>query len=113
MSNEEQEHSGVLSSEPPSRPELPEAPQLNPVLPPRPAITKAAKVAQGEANSKMALASIAATSFITPVILLALVGYALDAKMKHSVYWAAGLGVMIGMAVGVNSLLRVLQRMED
>ncbi|GDX41394.1 hypothetical protein LBMAG21_16860 [Armatimonadota bacterium] len=97
----------------PSRPELPDVPALNSVLPPRPSKVKQVQEAQGGSYNKTALASIAASAFITPIMLLAVGGYALDAKLKHSTYWFAGLGLIIGMAVGVNSLLRVLQKIED
>ncbi len=118
MSEERRENEGdgaeeARFPETPPRLELPEAPALNPVLPPRPSKVKEVKEAQGDSYNKTALASIAASAFITPIMILAVGGYALDAKLKHATYWFAGLGLMIGMAVGVNSLLRVLQKLGD
>ncbi len=97
----------------PSLPNIPQAPELKPVLPPRPSKAMPMQTTQSQSVGKAALASMAATSFIMPIIILALGGYWLDTRLKHSTFWFAGLGVLVGMAVGINSLMRLLERLNN
>jgi len=97
----------------PVRPELPEIPSLNPVLPPRPSKVQQTRAIEGGGYGKAALASMAATSFLSPILILAVGGYMLDARMRHSTYWFAGLGVLVGLIVGTTSLMRILQKLSD
>lgn len=109
----EQEKAERTLPELPSLPDLPEAPKLSPVLPPRPSKASEQNKTQSQNYGKSAIASMAATSFIMPIIVLALAGYWLDLRLKHSTDWFAGLGVLIGLAVGISSLMRLLQRLSD
>lgn len=97
----------------PSLPDLPETPVLKPVLPPRPSKAPEQNQMQSQNYGKAALASMAATSFVMPIIVLSLAGYWLDIRLKHSVDWLAGVGLLIGMGVGTTSLIRLLQRLSD
>ncbi len=92
---------------------LPEVPKLNPVLPPRPSKAPEQSKTQSQNYGKAALASMAATSFIMPIIVLALVGYWIDLRLKHSTDWFAGAGVLVGLCVGITSLMRLLQRLSE
>jgi hypothetical protein len=89
--------------------EVPEAPRLPPVV--RPASPGARKPAiEPGSYNKAALASTAATAFIMPTIVLALIGYFLDQKL-HTNYLAF-IGVVVGLIVGISSLMRIIKRLE-
>jgi F0F1-type ATP synthase assembly protein I len=86
-----------------------EAPRLAPVSRPiKPGAQKPA-IAPGSYN-KAALASTAATAFIMPTIVLALVGYVLDQKL-HTNYLAF-IGVVLGLVVGISALMKIVKRLE-
>jgi hypothetical protein len=90
---------------------LPEAPKLDPKLPkvgppPNPGGFTPRQYA------KMGMAYQAAASFITPFILLPLIGMWLDKKM-HWAPWGVIVGFILGMAVGINLLLQIINRLGD
>jgi F0F1-type ATP synthase assembly protein I len=80
-------------------------------LPPHPAKPRPGAVEPGGYN-RLALATTAATSFIMPIIVLSVGGWWLDQKLHHTTFWIAFIGVMVGMVVGVASLLNVIKRMQ-
>ncbi len=92
--------------------DLPEVPKLAPVLPPHPG--KAAERGQGPgSNQKAAIATTAASAFVTPVLVLSVGGYFLDKKIHDAVPWFAMLGVVVGMIVGITALLRIIKKLEE
>ena len=95
----------------PPPPDVPEAPKLSPKLPTHPE-RKTTGVEPG-GNRKLAIATTAASSFIMPIIVLSVGGWWLDQKMHHTTYWFAFLGVIVGMVVGVVSLLHVIKRLSE
>jgi len=89
--------------------EVPAVPRLAPVVRPvKPGPQKPA-IAPGSYN-KAALASTAATSFIMPTIMLALLGYFLDQRF-HTNYLAF-IGVVVGLIVGISALMKIIKRLE-
>jgi hypothetical protein len=97
----------------PPLPSVPNAPKLAPKLPPYPdKHPRPGQVAPGSYN-KMAIATTAASAFIMPIIVLSVGGWYLDNKLHHKTDWLAFLGVLIGMIVGVSSLLKVVSRLSD
>ena len=92
-------------------PNLPEVPKYDAKLPD---ISKPRNGAiEPGSYSKTAFAATAASSFILPVIVLGGGGWLLDQKLKHETAWFALVGVIVGFAVGVTSLLRVIQKLQD
>ncbi|HEV2472740.1 MAG TPA: AtpZ/AtpI family protein [Chthonomonadales bacterium] len=97
--------------EAPPPPDAPEPTRIDPALPPRPGTRRAGQPQPGEYRN-MGLAYSAASSFIIPVIALAVGGYLLDRALRHSTDWFAFVGVLVGMLVGVSSLMRVMNRLN-
>lgn len=96
----------------PRAPVPPEPPRIDPILPPHPETRRIETgIAPGSYN-KMALAATAASSFIMPIILLALGGYWLDGKL-HTAPWLVFIGLLLGLAAGVTGLLRVAKRLSE
>ncbi len=95
----------------PPAPHVPEPPKMTQPLPPHPAKPRPGAVEPGGYN-RLALATTAATSFIMPIIVLSVGGWWLDQKLHHTTFWIAFIGVMVGMVVGVASLLNVIKRMQ-
>ena len=93
----------------PPMPEVPHAPKVEVQLPPHPG--RKPGVQAGEYN-KLALGAMAASSLITPVIVLAVGGYLLDKKF-NSAPWGAFIGLVVGFLVGVSSLMRIIRRLQD
>ncbi len=89
--------------------DVPEVPRLAPVVRPVKPGTQRPAIEPGSYN-KAALASTAATSFIMPTIVLALIGYFLDQKL-HTNYLAF-IGVVVGLIVGISALMRIVKRLE-
>lgn len=95
----------------PSPSTLPEVPKYNAKLPD---ISKSRKGSiEPGSYGKLAVAATAATSFVLPVIVLGGGGWLLDQKLKHETAWFALVGVIVGFFVGVVSLLRVIQKLQD
>lgn len=89
----------------------PEPPRLNPNLPLHPADRR--KIAIESASySKAAIASTAVSAFVTPIFVLCLGGYWLDQKLKHQTPYLAMLGVIVGLILGIASLMKVLDRLS-
>ncbi len=95
----------------PPLPNLPEVPKYDAKLPDWNKPRKG--TVEPGAYSKVAVAATAATSFIMPVIILGGGGWWLDQKLKHDTAWFALVGVIVGFIVGVTSLLRVIQKLQD
>jgi hypothetical protein len=94
-------------------PEAPDVPELKPKLPPHPdRHSKPGAVEPGSYN-KMALAATAASSFIMPIVALSVLGWWLDNRLHHETSWLAFIGVLVGMVVGISSLLRVMNRLSE
>jgi hypothetical protein len=89
----------------------PEPPRLTPNLPLHP--DERSKVATEAASySKAAIASTAVSAFVTPIFVLCLGGYWLDQKLKHVTPYLAMLGVIVGLILGIASLMKVLNRLS-
>ena len=97
---------------PPSEPEIPEAPKIDVKLPPREGRPTPGAVKPG-AYRKVAIAATAASTFITPIIVLSLGGWWLDQRMHSSTGIFAFLGALVGFVVGIISLLRVIQQLNS
>lgn len=93
----------------PTMPELPPAPKVEVQLPPHPARRPGGE--PGEYN-KLAVGAMAASSLITPIIVLAVGGYFVDQRY-NSAPWGAFVGLVVGFIVGVSSLLRIIRRLQD
>jgi hypothetical protein len=114
MPDDPKQEQDDLSRRVPNMPALsepPKPPKLAPKLPPHPAAPKPGAMGDGT-YSKSALASTAATAFLTPIIVLCMGGYWLDNRLKHATYWLAILGLLLGMGLGVTALIRVLNRLS-
>ena len=91
---------------------VPEVPQLAPVV--RPAKPQAfVKAAAPGSYQKAALASTAATAFIMPTLVLALLGYWFDQKLHHTTNYLAFAGVLLGLVVGISALLRIVNKLNE
>lgn len=112
--NEEDEPETLLKRFPsvPPVPDLPEMPRIAPSLPPHPDTPREGKLEPGSYN-KMAIAATAASSFIMPIIVLGYGGWWLDQKLKHETAWLSLLGVVLGFAAGVVSLMNSIKRLSD
>ena len=92
--------------------EVPEVPRLAPVVRPVKAKPGASRIEAGSYR-KAAIASTAATSFIMPTLVLALLGYWLDIKLHHTTNYLAFIGVVLGLIVGTTALMRIISKLED
>jgi hypothetical protein len=92
--------------------ELTRAPKIANQLPPRPSATRPGGVEPG-GYSKLAIASTAATSFIMPIVILSVGGWWLDNRLHHKTGWLAFIGVLLGLVVGISSLMKVMARLQD
>jgi F0F1-type ATP synthase assembly protein I len=90
---------------------VPEPPRLNPKLPAHPAEPQPASQ-DGRDYGKAMIASSAVTAFLAPIVVLCLGGYWLDQRMKHTTPWFSMIGVILGLVLGVTSLIRVLDRLS-
>jgi hypothetical protein len=97
----------------PPQPDAPEVPKLNPRLPPHPDRHPKSGAPAPGAYNKMALAATAASSFIMPIIVLAIIGWWLDNRMHHQTSWLAFIGVLAGLAIGTTSLVKIMNRLSD
>jgi F0F1-type ATP synthase assembly protein I len=94
----------------PPAPDVPEPPRLSHLLPPQTKQRQPGAIEPGSYN-RLALATTAASSFVMPIIVLFLGGWWLDTKW-HTTPWLAFTGVLVGLVVGVVSLLNITRRME-
>lgn len=89
----------------------PDVPKLNPKLPDHP--NKRALAAQDSGSyGKSAMASNAVTAFLMPIVTFCLGGYWLDQRLKHTTSWISIIGVIVGLVIGLTSMMRVLDRMS-
>lgn len=89
----------------------PEPPRLNPQLPAHPdEFQKSA--AESMSYSKAALGSTAVSALVMPIVVLCLGGYWLDMRWKHATPWISMIGVIVGLVLGVTSMLKVLEKMS-
>jgi F0F1-type ATP synthase assembly protein I len=91
--------------------QVPEVPKLPSVA--RPAKPTFVKAAAPGSYQKAALASTAATAFVMPTLVLALLGYWLDQKLHHTTYYLAFGGVLLGLVVGISALLRIVNKLNE
>jgi hypothetical protein len=112
-SEEEAEEDDLLSRFPetPETPKVPEVPKFEVKLPPHSSKTQPGGMEPG-AYGKMGIAFTAATSFIMPVIVLSVGGWWLDQKLHHTTAWLAFVGVLLGLATGVISLINVMNKLS-
>ena len=89
----------------------PEPPRLAVTLPQHP-VHRDQQSVIATSYRKSAMASSAVTGFVMPIITLCLGGYWLDQKWKHEVPYLAMVGVVVGLIVGVSTLLRTLNKMS-
>ena len=91
--------------------DVPLPPKIPVNLPPDPSKPKSGGVEPGSYRNT-ALAMQSASSFIAPIIVLGVGGGWLDTKV-HSGGIATVIGFILGFVVGVVSLLRIVNRMND
>src|SRR4051812_34683151 len=96
----------------PAPPDVPEPPKIQAQLPPRPDTPQSGNVQPGQYN-KLALAFTAANSFIMPIIILSIAGFFCDQKFGHSKGLFSILGVLLGLVVGISSLMRVIKKLSE
>jgi hypothetical protein len=96
---------------PPPSSELPEAPRIEVKLPPRPGSQGAPGPKPGSYR-KAAIAATAASTFVTPVLVLAVAGWLLDQRLHTKIGICAFVGTVLGFIVGVVSLQRVLKQLS-
>src|SRR4051812_1726260 len=89
----------------PAPPDVPDPPKIQANLPTHPDKPQPGAVQPGQ-YSKLALAFTAANSFIMPVLILSVGGFLLDQKFGHNKGMFSILGVLLGLAVGIVSLMR-------
>ena len=61
---------------------------------------------------KMAIASTAVSSFVSPIIILSVAGWWLDQKFKTGPWLAFG-GVVLGFILGVLQLLKITSKLNE
>ncbi len=93
----------------PASPELPDAPKLAPTLPSR---SSSPGAVEPGARGKLARAAEVTGALIWPVAILAVGGAWLDNRW-HTAPWLAASGLMIGFAIGVTLLLRLIKHLAD
>ncbi len=108
---EEDEAAKLLKRFPqvPEHSDAPHPPMISVELPPHPQLKKDSS--DGMQTNKMAIASTAASSFVTPIIILSVAGWWLDQKFKTN--WIAFVGVVLGFIVGVMQLIRITSKLND
>src|SRR5579862_5071084 len=106
--SEEEDEKPQLSALPTS-PEVPEAPRLATVRPPAQPTARPSAPDPG-AYRNQALAYSAVSQFVTPILVLGLLGWWLQGRF-HFEPWGVLVGFTVGFVVGVISLLNVTNRM--
>jgi hypothetical protein len=90
---------------------IPVAPKVEVKLPPHPDTPQKGSVVPG-GHQKLAVAATAASSFVTPIIVLGAGGWYLDQKLHHQIALLAFAGTLLGFIVGIMALLRVIQQLS-
>ena len=93
-------------------PDAPIVPKFTVSLPPRPAPPESRAAAQRQSGNT-ALALSAVSAFVAPIIVLVVAGWLLDLKLHHTTYWFSLLGAVLGLVVGISSLVRTLQKLNS
>ncbi|MDE2126144.1 MAG: AtpZ/AtpI family protein [Armatimonadetes bacterium] len=93
-------------------PDAPIVPKFTVSLPPRPVEPETLAAGQRQA-SNTALALSAVSAFVAPIIVLVVAGWLLDLKLRHTTYWFSLLGAVLGLVVGISSLVRTLQKLNS
>ena len=96
---------------PPSVGHVPDAPNVNVTLPPNPDKPQKGTVAPGAYN-RLAVSATAASSFVTPILVLGVGGWYLDQKMHNQTAYLAFGGTVLGFIVGIFALMRVIQQLS-
>jgi len=92
-------------------PDLPETPKIDVKLPALPHVQQRGSVAPG-AYRKVAIAATAASSFISPILVLGVGGWWLDQRL-HSGGLCAFAGTVIGFIAGIVALLQVIRQLNQ
>ena len=93
-------------------PSLPTVPKIDVKLPEHPDVTKKKQGNQLSGMAKNGIALTAATSFIAPIIVFAVIGNYADHRFNgHSMIIFAA--IVVGLILGVVSLLNVMKRLAD
>ncbi len=110
--NDRDENSKMIHKFPdiPVHVDAPHPPKVEVNLPPHPKVKAAGE--DSRQMGKMAIASTAASSFVSPIIILSVVGWWLDQKLKTGPWMAFG-GVVLGFVVGVMQLLRITSKLNE
>ncbi|MBC7527057.1 MAG: AtpZ/AtpI family protein [Chthonomonadaceae bacterium] len=91
--------------------DIPMAPKVTAQLPPDPSkVQVEGSVKPGE-YTNLGLSMTAAGTFVSPIIVLSLIGYFLDMKFKTTPILVF-IGLVIGFIVGVTSLMRVSAKLS-
>ena len=96
---------------PPSVGKMPDAPQMSVKLPPRPDRPRQGTVAPGGYH-KLAVSVTAASSFVTPILVLGVGGWYLDQMMHHQTAYLAFGGTVLGFVLGVFALMRIIKQLS-
>jgi hypothetical protein len=96
---------------PPPPAAMPEAPKIEVKLPPLPGKPTPGTVAPG-AYTKVAVAATAASSFITPIVVLGVGGWWLDQRLHFGISICAFIGTVLGFILGILALMRVIQQLN-
>jgi F0F1-type ATP synthase assembly protein I len=115
MAEEERPPADIEGAEPqvpklPVSPDVPEVPRLAKVRPPAKP-TARAQGPQPGAYRDQALAYSAVSQFVMPILVLGLLGWALQNRF-HFAPWGVLVGFTLGFVVGVAALLKVINRMS-
>jgi F0F1-type ATP synthase assembly protein I len=62
--------------------------------------------------SKAALGTTAVSALVTPIVVLCLGGYWLDMRLKHATPWFAMIGVIVGLVLGLTSMMKILEKIS-
>jgi hypothetical protein len=95
----------------PAPPEIPDAPKIEVKLPPRAGAPQPGTVAPGGYH-KLAVAATAASTFVTPIIVLGVGGWWLDQRLHMTTALFAFIGTVLGFIAGVVGLMRVIQQLN-
>ena len=96
---------------PPRGGDVPAPPKVEVKLPPPAGKPQPGTVTPGK-YQKLAVAATAATSFAAPIVILSVGGWWLDQRLHNSTAIFAFLGTVVGFAVGILALLRVIQQLN-
>jgi F0F1-type ATP synthase assembly protein I len=93
----------------PPIPELPNAPKLNPNLPPLP---REKEDPEAKQYRQMGIAYTLPVALITPIILLTAAGWWLDQRFHRSPLFTMG-GALLGIVTGFINMIRLANRLNE